>query len=87
MHQQRVVPGVAVVALAVLARSPRLLGTLAPVLLMAICPLSMVFMMHGAHGRSDGRGISSDGRQLRELEEEVSRLKAELALRGGDHPS
>lgn len=84
---KRVVGVIAVVALAVLAASPRLLGTLAPVLLLAICPLSMVFMMRGAQGRSDGHDSSSDDRQLRELEEEVNRLKAELALRGGDRPS
>ena len=83
---KRVVAGVAVAALAVLALSPRLLGTLAPLLLMAICPLSMVFMMRGAPGGSDGHGMRSDDRQLRELEEEVNRLKAELALRE-DRPS
>lgn len=84
---KRVLGGIAVVALAVLAVSPRLLGALAPVLLMAICPLSMVFMMRGAHGPRDGHGSRSDDRQLRELEEEVNRLKAELALRGRDRPS
>ena len=84
---KRVVAGLAVAAFALFALSPRLLGTLAPVLIMAVCPLSMVLMMRGMSGRSDQPDPSSDDRQLRELEEEVNRLKAELALRAEDKPA
>jgi len=105
---KRVVLGVAAVALAVLAVSPRLLAGLTPVLVLAICPLSMVFMMRtmnrdsatcdtksqkpendselaagsGASERLGAVGAAkADDAQLRELEEEVNRLKAELQLR------
>ena len=83
---KRVVAGLAVVAFVLLALSPRLLAGLAPVLVMAICPLSMVFMMRSMGGRRDADTgpEGSTGPQQRELEEEVNRLKAELALRGQD---
>ena len=83
---KRVVAGLAVTALVLLVLSPRLLAVLAPVLVMAICPLSMVFMMRAMGGRRDadtGPEGATDP-QLRELEEEVNRLKAELALRTQD---
>lgn len=85
---KRVVVGVGVIALAVLVLAPRLFAGLAPVLIMAICPLSMVFMMR-AVGRHDERQPppTAGERDLRELEEEVNRLKAELALRGEDRPA
>ena len=87
---KRVVFGVAAVALAVLAFSPRLLAGLTPVLVMAICPLSMVFMMRGMNGRRAGETASaadSGDRQRRELEEEVNRLRAELTLRDENRPA
>lgn len=86
---KRVVIGVAAVALALLAFAPGLLGRLAPVLVMAICPLSMVFMMRGMGGHraeQPAAGEAGDG-QLRGLEEEVNRLKAELALRDENRPA
>ena len=85
---KRVVAGLAVVALAVFALSPRLLGALGPMLIMAACPLSMVLMMRGMSGRDhQPPAAPSDGQQLRELEEEVNRLKAEIALRGENKPA
>lgn len=85
---KRVVGGLAVVALAIFALSPRLLGALGPVLIMAACPLSMLLMMRGMSGREQqAEAASSDDRQLRELEEEVNRLKAEIALRGQNEPA
>lgn len=84
---KRVVAGLAVVALALFALSPRLLGGLAPVLIMAACPLSMLLMMRGMSGRDrEEPAANRDDRQLRELEEEVNRLKVELALRSEDKP-
>lgn len=106
---KRVVIGLGVVALGLLAVSPSLLGSVAPLLLVAACPLSMVFMMRamnrdgascdttrqkpendsevaagsGATARRLGAAgaPAGDHAQLRELEEEVNRLKAELQLR------
>lgn len=83
---RRVVAGSAGVALVVFALSPQLLGALAPVLIMAACPLSMLLMMRGSSNRDQGAPTApGDDRQLRELEEEVNRLKVELALRGEDN--
>lgn len=85
---KRVVAGLAVVALVVFALSPRLLAGLAPVLIMAACPLSMLLMMRGMSGRDQQPAAATgDDRQLRELEEEVNRLKVELALRSEDKPA
>ena len=84
---KRVVAGLAGVALVVFALSPRLLAGLAPVLIMAACPLSMVLMMRGMAGRAqEAPPAPGDDPQLRELAEEVNRLKVELALRSGDKP-
>lgn len=85
---KRVVVGLAVVSLVLFALSPRLLSGLAPVLIMAACPLSMLLMMRGMSGRDDQAPTAAgDERQLRELEEEVNRLKVELALRSEDKPA
>lgn len=106
---KRVLVGLGVVALGVFAVSPRLLGSVAPLLILAACPLSMVFMMRAmnrdgsrcATKRHDAERDDQDDQvarrgdaaepvaaaaasggdtQLRELEEEVNRLKAELRL-------
>ena len=84
---KRVLAGLAAVGLVVFALAPQLLGAVAPVLLMAACPLSMLLMMRGMSGR-DQQAPETDGedRRLRELEEEVNRLNAELALRAEDKP-
>lgn len=105
---KRVLIGLGVVALGVLAVSPRLLGSVAPLLLLAACPLSMVFMMRrmnseGASCETGSQRQETDtaatragaagpvaapvaerdrDAELRELQEEVNRLKAETQLRG-----
>lgn len=106
---KRVFIGLGVVALGLLAVSPSLLGSVAPLLILAACPLSMVFMMRsmnrgGAGCESKPQGREKDDQvsagatldpvvavpadagdaQLRELEEEVNRLRAELRLRDQD---
>lgn len=83
---KRVVAGLAGVAVVLLALSPQLLGRVAPLLVMAVCPLSMVLMMRGMNrqGGACADNGGGDGQRLGELEEEVNRLKAELALRGED---
>lgn len=103
---KRVLVGLGVVAVALLAFAPQTLGAAAPFLVMAACPLSMVVMMRAMNGRD--RCASPDTQQtsatsvadaapvpapadteprLRELEEEVSRLRAELSRRGEEATS
>lgn len=86
MHRcfdKRVLAGLAIVAAAVFVLSPRLLGSVAPILIMAACPISMLVLMGRMTGedRAAAPGGGQPDRQHRELEEEVNRLKAELALR------
>ena len=55
---KRVVIGLGVVALGFLAVSPRSLGAVAPLLMMAACPLSMIFMMRTMN--LDGASCGAD---------------------------
>lgn len=89
---KKVLIGLGVAALAVVALAPDLRGAALPVLLIAACPLSMVLMM-GAMGGARRAGVESpdqagsavpDDARLRELEEEVSRLKAARQTGGLD---
>jgi len=50
----KVVAGLAVVGLGVWAVAPNLIGAAVPLLLLAACPLSMVFMMRGMGGMGGG---------------------------------
>ena len=80
---KRVLAVVAALGVGLLMLSPQLLAGIAPLLVMAICPLSMVFMMRSMGRRAEDEAAlePTAGHQQRELEEEVNRLKAELALR------
>lgn len=90
---KRVLIGLVLGALALFAVSPRLLGAAAPLLFLAACPLSMLFTMRrmGGQGAScatgsadtsgERVGASTRDAELRELQEEVNRLKAEMQLR------
>ena len=63
MHLNRnVLVGLAVVALAVLAVAPQSFGAILPLLILALCPLSMIFMMRGmgGHGQAHGGGCHGD---------------------------
>ena len=99
---KRVLIGVGVLALGMLAVSPRLFGAILPLLFMAACPLSMLLMMRdkerggqsscgggqqprdGAQEVQSGAGGPDRAAEIRELEEEVNRLRAELRLREGE---
>lgn len=95
---KRVLIGLGIVALGLFAVSPRLLGAALPLLIVAACPLSMVLMMRRMNrpttGQADGSqragacgmraGADSHYAEIRELEEEVNRLRAEVRLRGED---
>ena len=51
----KVLLGLGGVALAVLAIAPQAFGSILPLLILAICPLSMVFMMRGMAGHGQGQ--------------------------------
>jgi len=53
---KRVLIGLGIVAVGVLLLRPSWLGAALPLLLLAVCPLSMLFMMKGMNG---GQGGSS----------------------------
>ena len=99
---KRVIGGLAVVALGVLAFAPQLLGRVVPLLFLLACPLSMILMMRGMSGGqrscSTGRGTGTStgaeteaastplDAEVRELREEINRLRAEAALREAPLP-
>ncbi len=77
---KKVIGGLAVVALAVLLIAPNLLGAVLPLLVVAICPLSMLAMMGAMRsgGKSCAAGSSeSTDDELAQLRNEVERLRAE----------
>lgn len=89
---KRVLAGLAVLGVGVLVFAPHLVGAALPLLLIAICPLSMLLMMRGMSGMSGGKdgscstnegaGRKSTESQLAELRAEVERLRSEHALQG-----
>ncbi len=91
---KKVLAGLAAAALGVLVFAPNLIGAALPLLLIAACPLSMVFMMRamgGGQKSSDAparvvgeTATATDDARLRELEEEVNRLKIEAQLGSRD---
>lgn len=56
---KKVIAGLAVVAVGVVVFAPELLGRALPFLVLAVCPLSMVFMMRGM-GSMGGMKSSPD---------------------------
>lgn len=101
---KKVLIGLGSVAVVMLAISPRSLGSAAPLLMFAVCPLSMVLMMRGMNGRSAAPGatdaqqpvrptvsatstVDATSAEVRELAEEVNRLKAELHMRDQERSS
>ena len=77
----KVVAGLAVVALIVGIVAPRLLLGVIPLLILAACPLSMLFMMGGMKGNRENRSAapvspSQTGGPTRE--EQIARLQAQL---------
>lgn len=75
----KVLAGLAVVALAVVVVAPQYIWAALPLLIVAACPLSMLFMMRGMHGmgtKSPAPGIPHNA-QLPELPSRLSSLQAE----------
>lgn len=89
----RVLVGLALVGLAVARFAPHALGAALPLLVLAVCPLSMLLMMGGMarmhdHGgaaaaapvdQSDPTALTA-GEQLRALQEQLAHLQAESAV-------
>ncbi len=78
----KVVIGLGVVGLGVWAVAPNLIGAAVPLLLLAVCPLSMIFMMRGM-GSMGGQSVtqpptqaSGPSRITGTREEQLAQLKA-----------
>lgn len=67
----KVVGGLAVAGLALWTIAPQAVGRAAPLLLLLVCPLSMVFMMRGMGGQSGQSGASCHTPQQKGQEGEV----------------
>lgn len=52
----KVIAGLAAVGIGIYAVAPGLVAAALPILLLAICPLSMMFMMKGMQGNQGGDG-------------------------------
>ena len=86
----KVLAGLAVVGLLVLVVAPQFIGVALPLLLVAACPLSMLFMMRGMSGNGNANqtasqttqlpaGGSTREEQLAELQSRLSSVQAEKA--------
>lgn len=79
----KVIIGLVAVGVGIYALAPNLAVAALPVLLLAICPLSMMFMMRGmqhgqdAQGSRDEKGEQDAGENAEDLdrEEQISRLR------------
>jgi len=76
---KKVLAGAAVAAAAIYVLAPNLIGAALPVLVMAICPLSMLLMMKAMSRRDDAaaepaRDNGADA-ELAELRREVAELR------------
>lgn len=88
---KKVIGGLAVVGLGILAFAPNLIGAALPLLLVAACPLSMLLMMRAMSGMSGAKNGScstkgtdeatSADRELAELRAEIVRLRSEQPQR------
>ena len=82
---KNVLIGLAAVALVLLALKPSWLLTALPLLVLAACPLSMIFMMRhmsgpSGHGGScdTGKPVAAPARQDAELNRDIQALQPEL---------
>ena len=81
---KKVVGWLAAVALGVLVFAPRLAGAALPLLIVAACPLSMIFMMRAMNHGEKTPGSTT---RVQELEDEVARLRAEVRARSAEKPA
>lgn len=74
---KNVIAGLAVVGAGVLLFAPKAIGAVLPLLFLAACPLSMIFMMRGmASGGSCSKGDKQQPQ--RATMDEIAALRAEL---------
>ncbi len=73
----KVVAGLAVVGLLVLVVAPQFIWAALPLLLVAACPLSMLFMMRGMQGGGSQSPTVTHSETVPELGSRLSRLQAE----------
>ncbi len=71
----KVVGGVAAVAVAMVLFSSGWVAALAPLLVVAVCPLSMWFMMRHMHGSSPHTSDAPDRLEVERLRSEVAELR------------
>jgi len=76
---RRVLIGLAVLALGVFLLDPGLLRSVLPLMLIAICPLSMLFMMRSMGGHQSSQEPAAKGSGTGNDQADVSSLRRELA--------
>ena len=75
---KKVVAGLAVAGLAVYLFAPNLIGAALPLLILAVCPLSMVVMMRMMSGDKSKAGSPEQG-ETTDVDSELASMRAELA--------
>ena len=76
----KVIAGLAVVGAGIFALAPDLALAALPILILAICPLSMLFMMKGMQGNEGSAGGERTPQEAGvSREEQISRLRAQQA--------
>lgn len=80
----RVVVGLAAAALGLYLVAPGTMAPLLPLLVFAICPLSMLVLMRAMSTGSGSRDTASGDAQIAELRAEVAALRAERDATIGD---
>ncbi len=73
----KVIAALAVLGVGIYAVAPNLVAAALPILLLAICPLSMLFMMKGMQGDGGERRVSGQVGTDATREEELARLRAQ----------
>jgi hypothetical protein len=79
----KVLGGLAVVGLVIWVLAPELLARAVPVLIFAVCPLSMLMMMRGMQDSEHGAGrphaaaSSGSGGRIAELKDQLARVQAQ----------
>lgn len=87
---KKVVAGLAVAGVAIFAIAPDLIGAALPLLIIAVCPLSMLVMMRAmsgekskscsAEGTTPAAGATDIDTELASLRAEVARLRADRSI-------
>lgn len=87
---RKVLGGLALAALGILAFAPSLFSRAVPLLVVAICPLSMLLMVGGIAKVHKGKGCPVEGQGpdlARNRERELAALRAEVERLHAEHPA